>query len=368
MSLSHRVTRMTGRDPHESHRAATPARAALRPDVRRRVQPDLVAGRALPRARATSATALGGFAFTHVRRHLGVDQLLVARVGLRQRRHLLPRRDARRDARRAHRRARRPAVFDSLAEGEHLDNGVMVAGYVVMRVATVALWLRAAKHDPARRRTALAYAVEHRDRAGRLGRADLPQPADRHDRRDRAACSSCSNSPVRSSRRCRYGRTPWHPHHIAERYGLLVIITLGEVVLGTILAISAVVQRRGMDARGGPHRARRHDPRVRAVVELLHDAVGPDARPPSRAGLRSGATGTSSCSARSIGVGRGPARRRPGHRRTTPTSTRRSRWRRVAIPVLVFEIMLFALYTLLVVSSSTRSTSGSSSGRSPCSR
>jgi hypothetical protein len=43
----------------------------------------------------------------------------------------------------------------------------------------------------------------------------------------------------------RVGGTPWHAHHIAERYGLLVIITLGEVVLGAILAISAVVEEQG---------------------------------------------------------------------------------------------------------------------------
>jgi low temperature requirement protein LtrA len=36
-------------------------------------------------------------------------------------------------------------------------------------------------------------------------------------------------------------RTPWHPHHIAERYGLLLIITLGEVMLGTVAALNAVV-------------------------------------------------------------------------------------------------------------------------------
>ena len=35
--------------------------------------------------------------------------------------------------------------------------------------------------------------------------------------------------------------TPWHPHHIAERYGLLVIITLGEVILGTVAALNSVV-------------------------------------------------------------------------------------------------------------------------------
>jgi len=35
--------------------------------------------------------------------------------------------------------------------------------------------------------------------------------------------------------------TPWHAEHIAERYGLLVIITLGEVILGTVAALNAVV-------------------------------------------------------------------------------------------------------------------------------
>ena len=35
--------------------------------------------------------------------------------------------------------------------------------------------------------------------------------------------------------------TPWHAHHIAERYGLLVIITLGEVILGTVASLNAIV-------------------------------------------------------------------------------------------------------------------------------
>jgi low temperature requirement protein LtrA len=36
------------------------------------------------------------------------------------------------------------------------------------------------------------------------------------------------------------GSTPWHPHHLAERFALLTIIALGETVLGT-LASSAEV-------------------------------------------------------------------------------------------------------------------------------
>ncbi|MFB6611574.1 low temperature requirement protein A [Agromyces sp. NPDC056379] len=134
-----------------------------------------------------------------------------------------------------------PPMFHSIDEGEHLDNGVVVAGYVVMRVATVALWLRIARHDPSHRRSALAYAtVVGVIQVGWvttifinpslpvmlgifvvLGTLELL-------------------GPYLIERRI--GGTPWHAHHIAERYGLLVIITLGEVVLGTILTISAVVE------------------------------------------------------------------------------------------------------------------------------
>jgi low temperature requirement protein LtrA len=43
----------------------------------------------------------------------------------------------------------------------------------------------------------------------------------------------------------RKGGTPWHAHHIVERYGLLVIITLGEVILGTTVALKAVIDGPG---------------------------------------------------------------------------------------------------------------------------
>ena len=44
--------------------------------------------------------------------------------------------------------------------------------------------------------------------------------------------------PVLAERR---SPTPWHTRHIAERHGLLVIITLGGGVLGTVVALSALV-------------------------------------------------------------------------------------------------------------------------------
>jgi low temperature requirement protein LtrA len=40
----------------------------------------------------------------------------------------------------------------------------------------------------------------------------------------------------------RKGGTPWHAHHLAERYGLLAIIALGEGVIGTVASLAAVVE------------------------------------------------------------------------------------------------------------------------------
>jgi low temperature requirement protein LtrA len=38
-----------------------------------------------------------------------------------------------------------PQMYASIAEGKHVENQVMVAGYVVMRIAMVFQWLRAAR-------------------------------------------------------------------------------------------------------------------------------------------------------------------------------------------------------------------------------
>ena len=52
-----------------------------------------------------------------------------------------------------------PQVFHSIDQGRPVDNSVTVAGYVVMRVAMIFLWLRAARQDPPRRRACQTYAV-----------------------------------------------------------------------------------------------------------------------------------------------------------------------------------------------------------------
>src|SRR5689334_1946891 len=45
-------------------------------------------------------------------------------------------------------------MFESLVEGEHVDNKVMVLGYVVMRIPMILQWTRAAIADPSRRHSA----------------------------------------------------------------------------------------------------------------------------------------------------------------------------------------------------------------------
>ncbi len=73
--------------------------------------------------------------------------------------------------------------------------------------------------------------------------------------------------------------TPWHAHHIAERYGLLVIITLGEGILGTITAVAAVVDHVGWSMEAVLLVVGRSRADVRAVVVLLHHPVGGCAGP-----------------------------------------------------------------------------------------
>ena len=156
--LAHRLTRMTGRDPHESHRAATPLELLY--DLTFVIAFGLAADELAHALSADHlAVGLGGFAFAlfsvtwawiqytwfasafdtddWLCRVMVMVQMLgvvILALGL-------------------------PDMFASLEHGEHLDNRVMVLGYVVMRVPMVALWLRAALADPDHRRAPLIYVV-----------------------------------------------------------------------------------------------------------------------------------------------------------------------------------------------------------------
>jgi low temperature requirement protein LtrA len=137
-----------------------------------------------------------------------------------------------------------PDMFGSLHEGEAVNNAVMVAGYIVMRLALVFQWLRAARQDPPRRAACHKYVITLL--VAQVGWVALL-----------IAQTSIGVTfvwvavlllvelagPVLAE--TRHGGTPWHPFHIAERYGLLVIIALGEGLLGTAVAINALIGPEG---------------------------------------------------------------------------------------------------------------------------
>ena len=66
-----------------------------------------------------------------------------------------------------------PAMFESLEAGGSVDNGVLVAGYVVMRVAMIAQWLRVAVQDPDRQRDPRELRDPHEDDVREGGAAAL---------------------------------------------------------------------------------------------------------------------------------------------------------------------------------------------------
>jgi low temperature requirement protein LtrA len=137
-----------------------------------------------------------------------------------------------------------PAAF------ENFDIGTVVLGYTIMRVAMIALWLRAAHDDPTRAPVTRAYA------AGLaviqllwiglifvpapwgfigfvvlvVGEVSLPPLAESRE-------VDAETSPT--------GGTTWHAEHIAERYGLLTLIVLGEVILGITGAFGPALSERG---------------------------------------------------------------------------------------------------------------------------
>jgi low temperature requirement protein LtrA len=126
------------------------------------------------------------------------------------------------------------------------DNGdfrVVTIGYVIMRLALVGQWLRAARSDRERRPVALRYA------AGVvvvqvlwLFRLLLP---------DALLLAAFLLLVVAElavpiwAERGRGGPTTFHPHHIVERYGLFTLIVLGETASAVTLAVRGVLDEGG---------------------------------------------------------------------------------------------------------------------------
>ena len=118
---------------------------------------------------------------------------------------------------------------------EDQDFSLVVAGYVVMRIALAGQWLRAATADPPRRACDRRYAIGVTlCQVGWVGMLFLPDgirlPV-------WAALMVCELAvPVWAERK---EPTTWHPGHITERYALFTIIVLGELVLSGFFAIQA---------------------------------------------------------------------------------------------------------------------------------
>ncbi|GEM31508.1 membrane protein [Nocardia neocaledoniensis NBRC 108232] len=137
-----------------------------------------------------------------------------------------------------------PQMFASIDRGVELDNSVMVSGYIVMRVAMVFQWLRAARNDPAHRSAALTFALTLvLAQIGWVAVVIAPLTVEQAFAVGAVLILVEMTGPVIAERY--KGGTPWHVHHIVERHGLLVIITLGEGVIGTVASLSAVVGRQG---------------------------------------------------------------------------------------------------------------------------
>jgi len=140
-----------------------------------------------------------------------------------------------------------PRMFASIEHGEHLDTAVMVVDYVIMRVALVFQWLRASRQDPARRGACLTYvAAVSLAQVGWVSQIFVPLQGGATAALIVGLVLAELAGPVLAERHD--GGTPWHAHHMAERYALFAIIALGEGVVGTVAALSAVIEQQGWTA------------------------------------------------------------------------------------------------------------------------
>ena len=240
---AHRLRRMSGRDPHEPHRVATPLELLF--DLTFVVAFGVAASEfAHMLAEDHVGAGLAGFMFStfavcwawinfswfasaydtddwvyRLMTMLQMVGVIILALGI-------------------------PPVYASIEQGVHVDNRLMVAGYVVMRIAVVAQWIRAARQDPDRRTACLTYAVTITvAQIGWIGiiiaRTSVPMTF------LLVAAMTAVELAGPWLVESRKGGTPWHAHHIAERYGLLTIIALGEGVIGTVASLSAVVAAQG---------------------------------------------------------------------------------------------------------------------------
>ncbi len=240
---THRLSRMSGRDPHEQHRVASPLELLF--DLTFVIAFGVAASQfAHLMAEDHVSAGLAGFGFAafaiwwawmnftwfasaydtddwiyRVTTMLQMVGVIILALGI-------------------------PPVFASIEHGGHVDNVVMVAGYVVMRIALVAQWLRAAVQDPSRRSACLTYACAVVvAQIGWVVQIFVQTSLTVFFVTALVLMVVEISGPILAERRM--GGTPWHAHHVAERYGLLAIIALGEGVVGTVASLTAAVGEHG---------------------------------------------------------------------------------------------------------------------------
>ena len=121
-------------------------------------------------------------------------------------------------------------VHDAMANGAW---NLVTFGYVVMRVAMVGQWLRLAASDPEHRAVALRFAAGI-SVVQVIWLVRLLCAPDVQFWTFWPAMILEMLVPLWAERR---HRTPWHPHHLAERFGLFTLILLGESLLASANAI-----------------------------------------------------------------------------------------------------------------------------------
>ncbi len=137
-----------------------------------------------------------------------------------------------------------PAALD------HGDYGAVTLGYLIMRLGLLSQWLRVALEDPSSRGTALRWATGIAIlEVGWLLRLRLDDAGVLSDRALLAIFGMlvvCELAVPLWAERTQ--PTSWHPHHIAERYGLFAIILLGESVFAASTGVQRALAAGGVSA------------------------------------------------------------------------------------------------------------------------
>jgi low temperature requirement protein LtrA len=124
------------------------------------------------------------------------------------------------------------------------DLRVAVLGYVIMRAAAIVNWLRAAMSDPAHRPAAIRYSVGTAAvQAAWIGLLFVPMEF-----RQAGFIALAIIEVLIPVWAEAPSPTPYHVHHIVERYGLFTVIVLGESILSTSVAIRSAVDEGGMNS------------------------------------------------------------------------------------------------------------------------